>query len=271
MGGKTLKQTLTIQGKGIHTGERTRLLIHPSMSGHIEFKKDGVVIPASIKYVVSCKHGTDIGRDGVVIRTVEHLMSAIVGAGLTSLLIEVEGVEIPILDGSALPFIKRFMETGFQEIEIPAIPASPSKPITIRSGEAFIQALPFDGFSVTYVVSYPHPFLRMHFHNLPSISRYMEEIAPARTFGILGWADELKSKGLIKGATKENILLYGEEGPLNRPRFENEVARHKILDFVGDIGLLSTKPCGFYFIIKGGHKLHFKLTKTLAKEVNCAV
>jgi len=111
----------------------------------------------------------------------------------------------------------------------------------------------------------------MQFHIFDSMSRYREEIAPARTFGILEWADDLREKGLIKGASIESILLYNNKGPVNEPRYKNEVARHKILDFIGDIGLLSTRPKGYYFIIKGGHKLHLKLAETLKKEVNGAV
>ena len=271
MRGKTLKSTLSIKGKGIHTGEEARVTIHPSTSGKIEFKKNGVTIPASIDYIVSSEHGTDIGKDGIVIKTIEHLMSAIVGAGLTSLLIEVEGIEIPILDGSSLPFIQMFIDAGFEEINLSPPPFGPKRPLTIKSEGSLIQALPFDGFSVTYVVSYPHPQLYMQFHTFDSMSRYREEIAPARTFGILEWADELREKGLVKGASIENILLYNKNGHVNEPRFKNEVARHKILDFIGDIGLLSTRPEGYYFIIKGGHKLHLKLAETLGKEVNGAV
>ena len=115
MQGKTLKSTLSIKGKGIHTGEEARVTIHPSTSGKIEFKRNGVIIPATISYVVSSEHGTDIGKDGIVIKTIEHLMSAIVGAGLTSLLIEVKGVRYPYLMVVHFPLFKCLWMQGLKK------------------------------------------------------------------------------------------------------------------------------------------------------------
>ncbi len=259
---KTLKGTLEIEGFGIHSGKLSSLRIHPAVNdgGAIIFRKGGTDIKASPYNVVDVSFATVLGENGTSIRTVEHLMSALYGCGITDAVVEVEGEEVPIMDGSALEFVRYIKDVGVEELDKPRRVIRVVEPFRVEEGDAFVEALPVDDerMHIECTISYDHPYLNHQRIDLIfDEESYEREVAPARTYCFYEQIRFLLQRGLGRGGNYKNVVVIGKEGILNGPaRFEDEPVRHKVLDLLGDLALAGGFVIGKIRAYKSGHALH---------------
>jgi UDP-3-O-[3-hydroxymyristoyl] N-acetylglucosamine deacetylase len=244
------------------------LVLKPAPAEHgLRFRRTdvGVEIPASLDHVARLDHATTLSRDGVGVETVEHLLSALYALGVDDAQIEVDGPEIPILDGSAAPFVILIHEAGLKPLPAPRRYLKVTRPVDVVRGGKSIRVTPADHFQVSYAIGFDHHLLR---HQAVSFrvtgATFAESIAPARTFGFLREVEMLRRNGLALGGSLENAVVIGETGVLNNKlRFEDEFARHKVLDAVGDLALLGFPLVGHVQASKAGHALHAALAQKL--------
>jgi len=261
---KTLKETVSFEGIGIHTGEKTRVLLHPEEENKgLRFYRKGVSIPAHYRYVVNTSHSTDLGRDGVVVRTVEHLLASLHLLGITNLTVEVLGEELPILDGSGYLYYRE-LKNQVKNQSATVEPFFVSRPVTVKLNGRFIKAEPCSCLEVSY---------EGEFKNFLGRQKYTfkgedpEEIVFARTFCFDWEIEHIKKRGLGKGGSLSNTLVLGKERVYNAGgmRYSEEPVRHKVFDLVGDLYLLGRPVRGKFFSYKGGHALNYQLVKELAE------
>ena len=271
---RTLAKEVFMNGLGIHTGEPVslRALPAPPDTGIVFIRTD---LPHRPAIPVKCAQTVDIdksvrrttlSKDGVEIQTVEHFMASLWGVGIDNTYVEVTGVELPGLDGSAIQFLQQLKAAGTVEQPVPRRYFSLREPIVVEEGESSIVVFPSPTLRISYLLSYPHPLLKSQFvsYALNGAPSFEEAIAPARTFCLKEEADSLTAVGLGKGANFENTLVVGNEGVINNTlRFEDEFARHKILDLLGDLYLLGAHLRAHVIAIKSGHPLNVKLLKKL--------
>jgi UDP-3-O-[3-hydroxymyristoyl] N-acetylglucosamine deacetylase len=265
---RTLKRDVGCTGIGLHSGRPVRLRLRPAAPQHgIRFlRRDvGIEIPASLAYLSRQDHATTLSRDGVSVDTVEHLLSALYALGVDDALVEVDGPEIPILDGSAAPFVILLHEVGLRPHPVPREYLRVLKPVEVVRGGKRVRLLPCEHFEVDYTIGFDHPLLR---HQALSLritpETFAEEVAPARTFGFLREVETLRRNGLALGGSLENAVVIGESGVLNNKlRFEDEFVRHKMLDAVGDLALLGYPIVGRLEAAKAGHALHAAVAQKL--------
>jgi len=260
---KTIKDKLVFEGVGIHTGERSKIVLHPEEEGRgITFIKDGEKIPALYKYVVNTNHSTDLGKNGKVVKTVEHLMASLHLLGITNLSVEVFGEEIPILDGSGYGFYEELSKNLAEQSSYVEYFNINAKAFVSNNG-SYIVAKPCSCLEITY---------EGEFRNFLGKQKYTfrgekpEEIILARTFCFEWEIETLRSLGLGKGGSLENTLVLGKDCIYNPGgmRYEEEPVRHKVLDLVGDLYLLGKPVKGKFYSYKGGHTLNYKLVLHLA-------
>jgi UDP-3-O-[3-hydroxymyristoyl] N-acetylglucosamine deacetylase len=269
---RTLKQAVGCTGIGLHSGKPVRLELKPAPAGAgIRFRRvdRDVEIPATIGELQRLDHATTLGRDSAAIETVEHLLSALFALGVDDAVIELDGPEVPALDGSAAPFVILIHEAGTKPQRQAREYLKVLRPVEVVRGSKWARLLPSDHFRVTYTIGFEHPLLRhQHASFRLSPETFAEEIAPARTFGFLRDVETLRRSGLALGGSLENAIVIGETGVLNHKlRFENEFVRHKILDAIGDLALLGRPLVGHLEACKAGHALHAALVqKLLAAE-----
>ncbi|HUG52851.1 MAG TPA: UDP-3-O-acyl-N-acetylglucosamine deacetylase, partial [Vicinamibacteria bacterium] len=240
---RTLKRGVGCTGIGLHSGRAVRLDLRPAPAEHgIRFRRTdvGVEIPAHIDYLGGLDHATTLSRDGVSVETVEHLLSALYALGVDDVLVEVDGPEIPVMDGSAAPFVILIHEAGLRPQRVSRRYLKLLRPVEVVRGGKWARLGPSDHFHVSYTIGFDHPLLR---HQTASVrvgaEAYVETIAPARTFGFLREVEMLRRSGLALGGSLENAVVIGETGVLNQKlRFEDEFVRHKILDVIGDLSLV---------------------------------
>jgi len=271
---QTLAKPLRIEGKGLHTGKYAVLTIHPAEpNSGIWFRRVDVNPPISLKASIENVHSTQrcvtLGKDGILIYTVEHLLAALWGMGIDNALIEMEGDEVPALDGSSALFVALIKEAGIVRQSEEKKVLDVREHIWVRKGEANIVTIPSPSLRITYLVDYNHSYASQQIASFP-IRRdvFEKEIAPARTFGFDYEVETLLKNGLALGGSLENALLITKDGPATPLRFENELARHKILDLIGDLSLLGFYPKCHIIAIKASHNLHLELVKELASSVN---
>jgi len=265
---RTLKRDVGCTGIGLHSGRLVRLRLRPAPPDHgIRFlRRDvGVEIPATLAFLSRQDHATTLSRDGVSIDTVEHLLSALYALGVDDALIEVDGPEIPILDGSAAPFVILIHEVGLRPHRVPRQYLKVLKPVEVVRGGKRARLVPSEHFEVAYTIGFDHPLLR---HQALSLritpETFAEGLAPARTFGFLREVETLRRNGLALGGSLENAVVIGESGVLNNKlRFEDEFVRHKMLDAVGDLALLGHPIVGRLEAVKAGHALHAAVAQKL--------
>jgi UDP-3-O-[3-hydroxymyristoyl] N-acetylglucosamine deacetylase len=269
---RTLKRAVGCTGIGLHSGRPVRLTLKPAPAGHgLRFVRTdvGVEIPASLAWLSRQDHATTLSRDGVSVETVEHLLAALFGLGVDDAIIEVSGPEIPILDGSAAPFVILIHEAGTRPHNEPREYLKVMKPVEVVRGNKVARLLPAEHFEVSYTIGFDHPLLR-HQSRTERITTetFVEELAPARTFGFLRDVEAMRRAGLALGGSLENAVVVGESGVLNNAlRFEDEFVRHKVLDAVGDLALLGYPLLGRLEAVKAGHALHAAVAqKLLATE-----
>lgn len=265
MNQKTIAGPFSLSGLGLHSGEKTSLLFKPAeVNAGIVFYKAGLKIPATVSQVIDTSRGTSL--NGVAV--VEHLLSALSGLGIDNLEIHLTGNELPALDGSALPYIKAFENAGIMDQASPKKLLVLSSPLKVISGNSSLEATPYRGFRVNFMVDFQGVGAQTFSFDFAS-QNYRQEIAPARTFGYLEEYEALKAQGLARGASIENALILGKSGFVTQPRFSDEVVRHKILDLIGDLSLLGQPLQAEITGVKSGHQLNIELVRKiiLSKEV----
>jgi UDP-3-O-[3-hydroxymyristoyl] N-acetylglucosamine deacetylase len=225
----------------------------------------GVEIPATLQYLGGQDHATTLTREAVSIGTIEHLLAALGALGVDDVLVDVDGPEVPVLDGSAAPFVILLHEAGLRPLAIPRLYIRVLEPVEVVRGGKSVRILPADHFEVAYTIGFDHPLLRHQAFSLRVTSRsFTETIASARTFGFLREVEMLRKGGLALGGSLENAVVIGETGVLNNKlRFADEFVRHKILDAIGDLTLLARPLLGRLEATKAGHALHAAVAQRL--------
>jgi UDP-3-O-[3-hydroxymyristoyl] N-acetylglucosamine deacetylase len=274
----TLAGEITQNGVGLHSGVNTQVRILPALPGNNRFfvrvdLPNSPIIPAQVAAVSQTVLSTQLGKGEVCVRTVEHLLAALAAMGVDNARIEIDGPEVPLLDGSATIWCERIAEVGLvsQTANNSTVPLIITEPIWIYEGDAFVCALPAPETRFSYGIDFNLAAIGNQWHswllttNLDSSSAdFASEIAPARTFGLQHQIEYLQKSGLIKGGSLDNALVCGVQGWLNPPlRFANEPVRHKILDLVGDLSLLGTFPVAHFLAYKASHNLHIQLARKI--------
>jgi UDP-3-O-[3-hydroxymyristoyl] N-acetylglucosamine deacetylase len=265
---RTLRREVACTGIGLHSGKPVRLRLLPAPAEHgIRFVRTdvSVEIPATLGHIGAQDHATTLNRDGVSIGTVEHLLAALLGLGIDDVRIEVDGPEVPVLDGSAAPFVILLHEAGLRPLAVPRQLLRVVRPVEVVHGGKLARLVPCEHFEVSYAIGFDHPLLRHQALSLRVTPRsFSEQIAPARTFGFLREVELLRKSGLALGGSLENAVVIGETGVLNNKlRFEDEFVRHKILDAVGDLALLGHPLVGRLEATRAGHALHAAVANRL--------
>jgi UDP-3-O-[3-hydroxymyristoyl] N-acetylglucosamine deacetylase len=269
---KTLLRELVFSGTGIHSGKVSSVRVAPNAEGlGITFSfgaRRYDISEAKVEDTARCTALIFPGRERV--RTAEHLLAAIVGIGIDDADIAPEGEEIPILDGSCLPFVEEFIAGGFREFDSPYYTRSVISPVCVEANGASVAALPSDSLRVTYAVDYPETDIGTEMKDVVlTPDTFVSEIASARTFCTVREIEHLQKSGLGLGGNSGNVLVMGNSGvPSAGYRIERECAAHKIVDILGDIALLGFVPRAHYICIKGGHWLHAKLVNRMR---NCVL
>ena len=263
---------MSCSGIGLHSGEKVTLSLRPARAGSgIRFRRadlGGVEIPATVDNVDRLHYATGLSRNAGTVETVEHLLAAIVSLGVDNVIIEINQAEVPIMDGSAASFVYLVHEAGLKRLTTPRRYLKVLRPVSLTRGEKRIALYPSDYFKVTYSISFDHPLLRHMTHTLRVTQEsFVDEIAPARTFGFLKEVEMLRQKGLAQGGSLDNAIVLGETGVLNNSlRFEDEFVRHKILDAIGDLALVGYPVIGHLVAHRGGHELHAAFAEKILQE-----
>jgi len=267
---RTLRRPVSCSGIGLHSGNKVTLTLKPALADTgIVFRRTdlGVEIPATVAQVSAFHYATVLGRNGATVETVEHLLAALVSVGVDNVVVELNHNEVPIMDGSAAPFLYLVQEAGIKRLSAPRHYMKIVRPLQIAQGDKRIAIYPSDHFKVSYTISFDHPLLR-HQSRTERITEqsFAESIAPARTFGFLKEVEMLRQNGLALGGSLENAIVIGDAGVLNALRFEDEFVRHKILDAVGDLSLVGHPIIGHVVAHRAGHQLHTALASKLLEE-----
>ena len=271
----TIARAASIEGIGIHRGHRTTLRLLPAPTGTgVVFRRvdSGIEIPATVSSVCSLELATTIGRDDVTVSTIEHLMAAVHMARIDNLVIELDGPEVPILDGSALPYCRLIEAAGVRRQRESRKIMVVTQPLELDLGEGRTARIsPFPGLSVRYRIDYDLPSIGVQNVTVEIDGQsFVQELAPARTFARLIDIEMLRRNGLGLGGQQHNCVVFDESGPINTDlRFANEPVRHKAMDAIGDLALLGKPLWGHIEIERGGHWVHFKLAETLLEREDC--
>ncbi len=266
MRSKTIKDRITFEGIGIHSGKPSKVILEPFNKG-IFFLKDNIEIPLRIEYIEETNRRLGLEKDGVRIETFEHLLSVLNVLGIFDLKIILEGDEFPILDGSSVIFFEKVREVGLVETNREIYEFKLLEPIEVSLNGSYIYAKPSNKFIINYAITYEHDFLKSQFFRIELDEKsYYNEISRARTYVFEEEINELFSRGLGRGGSMDNTLIISKTGYLNEPRFLDEPVRHKVLDLIGDLMLLNRPFIGEIFCIRGGHKLHVEFVRKLLKE-----
>ncbi|RJO70310.1 MAG: UDP-3-O-[3-hydroxymyristoyl] N-acetylglucosamine deacetylase [Myxococcales bacterium] len=266
---QTLAAPLTFSGIGVHTGAACRIRLVP-FAGGIVFQSGKTRLPARVDFLLEAERGIVLSKDDVTVAVVEHLLSALAAFGVSDALIEVDGPELPFMDGSAAPFVEALLAGGLISLDTAAsAPLIVSSPLEAREGERFVRVEPADRLEFDVAIDYPHPLIgKQRWAGPIDAATYRCELAPARSFGFLREHEALKQMGFARGASADNVLVFTEDAvlPGQTLRFPDEPARHKALDLLGDLALVGRPVVGRVVSFKGGHRLNAMLAAKLAKE-----
>ncbi len=259
-------------GVGLHSGAPVcvRILPAPPATG-IVFRRidlDGFEIEAISRNVARVSYATSLMKKGVLISTTEHLLSAFVGLGVDNAIVELDNLELPILDGSALPFVELIQKAGIRKQRRPRKYLKILREVEMREGNKFISVHPADSYSVSYSINFPHPLIGKETLQVELVNgSYLRHIAAARTFGSRAEEKAMRNMGLIRGASRENCIVLTREGIENGPlRFPDEFVRHKVLDLVGDLALLGKPILGKIVADRAGHAMHTALVSRILRD-----
>ena len=272
---RTLRRPVSCSGIGLHSGNKVTLSLKPAPADFgIRFQRSdlgGLEIPATVTHLGGIRLATGLTREAVSVETVEHLLAALTALGIDNCIVELNTPEVPIMDGSAAPFVYLILnEAGVKRLPAPKKFLKVLRPISLSQGDKRIALYPSDHFKVTYSISFDHPLIRHQSRTMKITDEtFVEEIAPARTFGFLKEVEMLRQKGLALGGSLDNAIVLGETGVLNNAlRFEDEFVRHKILDVIGDLSLVGYPVIGHLVAHRGGHALHTAFAARILEDVD---
>jgi UDP-3-O-[3-hydroxymyristoyl] N-acetylglucosamine deacetylase len=269
---KTLSESVKVEGIGLHTGEKSAVWAHPTDAGTgilfcVKNAQGTATIPSLVPFVADTKRRVVLQKDGVSLQTVEHLLATCFGTGITDLIVEVQGVELPIGDGSALLWIEAFKEAGIANLEVPA-PIYVPDAVKVSHSEGSVSVEPSDSFIAHFFFESEHPLVGNQEADFDACKDdFATEIAPARTFGFWEEVQPLWEQGLAKGGSLDNAIIVFQDRYSTPPRFPNELARHKLLDLMGDLMLLGLRLNARVHARSSGHTLHFRLCQILWQRV----
>jgi UDP-3-O-[3-hydroxymyristoyl] N-acetylglucosamine deacetylase len=270
-------------GIGLHSGAPVNLRILPAPAGNgVVFRRtdlDGFEVEAIGRNVAKVSYATSLMKKGVLISTTEHLLSAFIGMGVDNAFVELDNLELPILDGSAQPFVEMVLSAGLKQQRRKRVCWRILKEVEVRDGDKFIAVYPGNGYSVSYAIDFKHPLIGKERFEVELMGRnqegvhdldgdfYRRDIAAARTFGFLHEAEAMRKMGLIRGASEQNAIVLTPDGVANGPlRYEDEFVRHKVLDLIGDLALLGHRIFGRVVADRAGHAMHTALVSRLLRD-----
>jgi len=284
----TLASPVSLSGIGLHTGVPVTLRLCPAPANTgIVFKRtdlEGFEIEALARNVARVSYATSLMKKGVLISTTEHLLSALAASGVDNVYVEIDNLEVPIMDGSALPFFRLIQGAGLRRQRAWRTYAKVVKPVEVINGAKRMAVYPSDRLSVTYQIGFPHPLIgEQSFTYDPSeynpggngarnlkvrATDYETQIAPARTFGFIQEVEKLRRNGLVRGGSLQNAVVLGEDGVMNPEglRFPDEFCRHKILDLIGDLVMFGRPVIGRIVAERAGHAMHAALVQQLLRQ-----
>jgi len=269
---QTIRSAVDCSGVGLHSGAPVHMRILPAAAGTgIVFRRvdlDSFELEAVCRNVARVSYATSLMKRGVLISTTEHLLSAFVGTGIDNAIVELDNLELPILDGSARPFVDLIHRAGVRRQRRPRTYLRILREVELRDGDKFIAVYPAETYSVSYKINFPHPLIgRETFRVDLQDGNYRQEIAPARTFGFLADEQAMRNMGLIRGANRENCIVLTRDAIENPPlRFHDEFVRHKVLDLIGDLALLGKQILGNVVADRAGHAMHTALVSLILRD-----
>jgi UDP-3-O-[3-hydroxymyristoyl] N-acetylglucosamine deacetylase len=271
---QTLRRSISCTGIGLHSGTKVTLSLKPAPADFgIRFRRTdlgGVEIPATVQHLAGINYATGLSRDKGSVDTVEHLLAALSSLGVDNVVVELNHPEVPIMDGSAAPWVYLINEAGLKRLAAPRRYLKVLRPVSLSRGDKQIAIYPSDYFKITYSIAFDHPLLRHQSRTMRiTPDAFVEEIAPARTFGFLKEVEMLRQHGLALGGSLENAIVIGDTGVLNNAlRFDDEFVRHKILDVIGDLALVGHAVIGHVVAHRGGHALHTAFAAQVLAETD---
>ncbi|HEY1658417.1 MAG TPA: UDP-3-O-acyl-N-acetylglucosamine deacetylase [Candidatus Sulfotelmatobacter sp.] len=269
---QTVRSAVGCSGVGLHSGAPVCMQILPAPPGTgIVFRRtdlDGFEVEANIRNLARVSYATSLMKKGVFISTTEHMLSAFIGLGIDNAYVELDNLELPILDGSSLPFVDLIQKAGLRKQRRPRRYMKILREVEMREGNKFISVYPADSYSVSYSINFPHPLIgKETFQVELANGSYLKKIAAARTFGSREDEKKMRNMGLIRGASRENCIVLTRDGLENGPlRFSDEFVRHKILDLVGDLALLGKPILGKIVADRAGHAMHTALVSRILRD-----
>lgn len=268
--GHRLTSSAVVVGVGLHLGLPTRVALHPAAPGQGRFfvrvdLPNQPIIPANLRQVRESLLSTELGTPPSTVRTVEHLLAALVALGLEDVRIEIDGPEVPLCDGSALPWLQALEKSGLETTATSSTPWVLTMPLSVQEKDAFAAAFPSPNLRLSYGIDFPYaPIGKQWLTWQPQVENFSQTLAGARTFGFADQVTQLREAGLIKGGSLENALVCDQVSWLNPPlRFADEPVRHKLLDLLGDLALLGVLPQAHIVAYKASHRLHTRLAQQL--------
>jgi UDP-3-O-[3-hydroxymyristoyl] N-acetylglucosamine deacetylase len=271
---QTIRSTAVMTGIGLHSGLPVRMTLSPAApdTGILFRGSDGTVIPASPDHVVDTRSATTVGAFGVKVRSIEHLMAAATGLGIDNLIVDVDAEELPAADGSAKPFVELLESAGRVALPVPRQLLRIPEPIRVGDDNRWLEAFPSESFRVSYTLDNHHPAIGLQVATLDvTEANFVEEIAAARTYGFLKDVPMMRQNGLARGGSLDNAVVVGKRIVLNESlRFANEFVRHKILDLIGDLGVLGRPLLGHVTGKNAGHTLNHQLAVAIQKACSAA-
>jgi UDP-3-O-[3-hydroxymyristoyl] N-acetylglucosamine deacetylase len=268
----TIRSAIEFSGVGLHSGAPVQMRILPAPAGSgIVFRRvdlDGFIVEAVGRNVAKVSYATSLMKKGVLISTTEHLLSAFLGLGLDNAIVDLDSLELPILDGSALPMVQAVLSAGLRRQRRKRVYMCIRREVEVRDGGKSIAVYPADSYRIHYRIDFPHPLIgNQEFTVELTNGSYLRQIAPARTFGFLRDEAALRNMGLIRGAAEENAIVLTNDGIKNPPlRFADEFVRHKVLDLIGDLALLGHPLLGRIEADRAGHAMHAALVSRLLRD-----
>ena len=274
---RTISREISFSGSGLFTGAPVNMTLKPAPEGSgIVFQRGDLplkpIVPAYVDYIYGTPRCTILAKDQVVVQSVEHILSALSAYDVDNMIIELDGAEVPVGDGSAMPFVELLQKADIQEQDQTVPYYQLTNPVYWSEGNVHLVAIPSKELRYSYTLSYPgHPLLHSQFYTFAMNSeRYTEEIAPCRTFSLYEEILPLLEKGIIKGGTLNNgVVIKGKE-ILNPDgiRFSDEMVRHKMLDFIGDLSLMGVRVMAHFIAIRAGHFSNTELAKKILASIN---
>jgi UDP-3-O-[3-hydroxymyristoyl] N-acetylglucosamine deacetylase len=268
---RTIRSEIGFSGVGLHSGAPVTMRLVPAPAGSgIVFRRtdlDNFEIAAIGRNVAKVSYATSLMRQSVLISTTEHLLSALIGVGVDNVIVEMDNLEVPILDGSSLPYVQAFHAVGLKQQRRKREYLRILKDVEVREGSKFIGVYPGSGYSIEYTIDFPEPIGYERFTGDLATGDYVKLIAPARTFGFKEDEAMLRDMGLIRGVSDDSAIILSRQGVENGPlRFDDEFVRHKVLDLIGDLALAGRRIQGRVVAERAGHAMHTALVQRLMRD-----